>query len=109
MLFTGDHPIINSIVWKDRVKLGADYTLNLSPVQIHDDNLKFSCQVTIRPGKILQSSTMVKVFGKSFYSLISCSCLIFFCFALSKKMNSLTKIAIVCLDTFCLCWGWKHN
>lgn len=64
MLFTGDHLISNSIVLKDRMKLGVDYALNLSPVQIHDDNLKFSCQVTIRPGKILRSSTMVKVFAK---------------------------------------------
>ncbi|XP_049641565.1 T-cell surface protein tactile [Suncus etruscus] len=64
MIFTGDHPISNSIVLKDRVKLGADYALKLSPVQIHDDNLKFSCQVTIKPGKTLRSSTMVKVFAK---------------------------------------------
>ncbi|XP_055965322.1 T-cell surface protein tactile [Sorex fumeus] len=63
-LLTGDHPISNSTLFKDRVKLGADYALHLSPVQIHDDHRKFSCQVIIRPGKILRSSTTVKVFAK---------------------------------------------
>ncbi|KAM7132142.1 T-cell surface protein tactile isoform 2-T2 [Molossus nigricans] len=63
-LITQGHPISNSTLFKDRVKLGADYGLYLSPVQIHDNDRRFSCHVTIRPGKILRSSTTVKVFAK---------------------------------------------
>lgn len=63
-LITQGHPINKSTSFKDRVKLGADYGLYLSPVQIHDNDRKFSCHVTIRPGKILRSSTTVKVFAK---------------------------------------------
>ncbi|XP_039712762.1 T-cell surface protein tactile [Pteropus medius] len=63
-LITGDHSISNSILFKDRVKLGTDYGLYLSPVQIHDDDRKFSCHVIVRPGKILRSSTTIKVFAK---------------------------------------------
>uniref|UniRef100_A0A8C4FDS4 CD96 molecule n=1 Tax=Catagonus wagneri TaxID=51154 RepID=A0A8C4FDS4_9CETA len=63
-LITQDHPISNSTLFKDRVKLGANYTLHISPVQIHDNDRKFSCRVVVRPGKILGSSTTVKVFAK---------------------------------------------
>lgn len=63
-LFTRDHRISKSTLFKDRVKLGADDGLYLSPVQIHDDDRKFSCHVTVRPGKILSGSTTVKVFAK---------------------------------------------
>nr|KAF6381480.1 CD96 molecule [Pipistrellus kuhlii] len=63
-LFNQNHPISNATAFKDRVKLGADYGLSLSPVQIHDDDRKFSCHVTVRPGTILRSSTRVKVFAK---------------------------------------------
>nr|KAF6477278.1 CD96 molecule [Molossus molossus] len=77
-LITQGHPISNSTLFKDRVKLGADYGLYLSPVQIHDNDRRFSCHVTIRPGKILRSSTTVKVFGKRFCFLdslpSSCPC-----------------------------------
>lgn len=63
-LIAQDHSISNSTLFKDRVKLGTDYGLYLSPVQIHDDDRKFSCHVVVRPGKILRSSTTVKVFAK---------------------------------------------
>uniref|UniRef100_A0A671DLF1 CD96 molecule n=1 Tax=Rhinolophus ferrumequinum TaxID=59479 RepID=A0A671DLF1_RHIFE len=63
-LITQDHSISNSTLFKDRVSLGTDYGLYLSPVQIHDDNRKFSCHVIVRPGKILRSSTTVKVFAE---------------------------------------------
>ncbi|XP_037000211.2 T-cell surface protein tactile isoform X2 [Artibeus jamaicensis] len=69
-LITQGQLISNSISFKDRVKLGADYGLYLSPVQIHDNDRKFSCQVTIRPGKTLRSSTTVKVFAKPEISMI---------------------------------------
>ena len=77
-LITQGQPISNSTLFKDRVKLGADYGLHLSPVQIHDNDRKFSCHLTVRPGKTLRSSTTVKVFGKSFCILhflpSSCQC-----------------------------------
>ncbi|XP_032205449.1 T-cell surface protein tactile isoform X1 [Mustela erminea] len=63
-LITQGHSISNSTLFKDRVKLGADYKLYLSPVQIHDDDRKFSCRVVVRSGKILRHSTTVKVFAK---------------------------------------------
>ncbi|XP_069328688.1 T-cell surface protein tactile isoform X2 [Eulemur rufifrons] len=63
-LITQDHRISNSTLFKDRVTLGADYRLHLSPVQILDDGQTFSCHIRVRPGKILKSSTRVKVFAK---------------------------------------------
>ncbi|KAF6117884.1 CD96 molecule [Phyllostomus discolor] len=63
-------PISNSTSFKDRVKLGADYGPYLSPVQIHDNDRKFSCHVTYRSGKTLRSSTTVKVFAKPKISMI---------------------------------------
>ncbi|XP_016005421.1 T-cell surface protein tactile isoform X1 [Rousettus aegyptiacus] len=63
-LITEDHSISNSTLFKDRVKLGTDYGLYLSPVQIHDDDRKFSCHVIVRTGKVLRNSTTIKVFAK---------------------------------------------
>ncbi|XP_053421568.1 T-cell surface protein tactile isoform X2 [Nycticebus coucang] len=63
-LFTQDRLISNSTLFKARVKLSADYRLHLSPVQIFDDGQKFFCYIRVRPGKILKSSTRVKVFAK---------------------------------------------
>ncbi|XP_013370491.1 PREDICTED: T-cell surface protein tactile isoform X2 [Chinchilla lanigera] len=63
-VITRDHHISNSTSFTDRVKLGADYRLHLSLVQIHDDDRKFSCHVGVKPGTILKSSTTVKVFAK---------------------------------------------
>ncbi|XP_003797732.1 T-cell surface protein tactile isoform X1 [Otolemur garnettii] len=63
-LFSQDHLISNSTLFKDRVKLSADYRLHLSPVRIFDDGRKFFCYIRVRPGKILKSSTRVKVFAK---------------------------------------------
>ncbi|XP_006895417.1 PREDICTED: T-cell surface protein tactile [Elephantulus edwardii] len=64
ILFTQDHTISTSTVFKDRIKLGADYGLYLSSVQIQDDDHTFSCHATLRPGKTLTSTTTVKVFAK---------------------------------------------
>lgn len=63
-LTTRGHPISNSTLFKDRVRIGTDYGLYLSPVQIHDDGRKFTCHIVVRPGRVLRSSTTVKVFGK---------------------------------------------
>ncbi|CAK7310747.1 T-cell surface protein tactile [Vulpes lagopus] len=67
---TQGHAISNSTLFKDRVKLGIDYTLCLSPVQIRDDDRKFSCHIMVRPGKILRNSITVKVFAKPEISMI---------------------------------------
>ncbi|KAM6223978.1 T-cell surface protein tactile [Rhynchocyon petersi] len=63
-LITQDNSISNSTYFKGRIKLGANYGLFLSPVQIHDNDLNFSCHAKARPGKILKSTTTVKVFAK---------------------------------------------
>lgn len=65
---TRGHPISNSTLFKDRVRIGTDYGLYLSPVQIHDDGRKFTCNIVVRPGRVLRSSTTVKVFGKFLFS-----------------------------------------
>ncbi|KAB0342847.1 hypothetical protein FD754_019773, partial [Muntiacus muntjak] len=57
-------PISNSTLFKDRVRTGADYRLYLSPVQIHDDGRTFSCRIVLGSGRVLRSSTTVKVFAK---------------------------------------------
>nr|XP_020761302.1 T-cell surface protein tactile isoform X1 [Odocoileus virginianus texanus] len=57
-------PISNSTLFKDRVRVGADYRLYLSPVQIHDDGRRFSCRIVVRSGRVLRSSTTVKVFAE---------------------------------------------
>ncbi|XP_054557123.1 T-cell surface protein tactile [Talpa occidentalis] len=61
---TQHHLISKSTSLKDRVKLGTNYSLQLSPVQVHDDGLTFSCCVKVNTSKILRSFTKVKVFAK---------------------------------------------
>lgn len=56
--------INKSVIFKDRVKIDSHHGLHLSPVQIQDDGLKFSCCVKGRYGEILRSSTTIKVFAK---------------------------------------------
>ncbi|XP_007516395.1 T-cell surface protein tactile [Erinaceus europaeus] len=70
MLITGEHPICNSTLFKGRVKLGTNYSLHLSSIQIYDDDQNFSCHIKTRHGKILRSSTTVKVFAKPEVPLI---------------------------------------
>ncbi|KAB0355525.1 hypothetical protein FD755_022033, partial [Muntiacus reevesi] len=57
-------PTSNSTLFKDRVRTGADYRLYLSPVQVHDDGRTFSCRIVLGSGRVLRSSTTVKVFAK---------------------------------------------
>uniref|UniRef100_A0A2K5TWX2 T-cell surface protein tactile n=1 Tax=Macaca fascicularis TaxID=9541 RepID=A0A2K5TWX2_MACFA len=63
-LISQDHLISSSTLLKDRVKVGTDSRLHLSPVQIFDDGRKFSCHIRVGPDKILRSSTTIKVFAK---------------------------------------------
>lgn len=108
-LFTQDHPISKSTLFKDRIKLGANYGLYLSPVQIHDDDRTFSCHMTVRPGKILRSSTTVKVFGKSFCcldSLSSCHPCCLLCFPPREEAACDLECshARLSVQEFCLLW-----
>ncbi|XP_075820091.1 T-cell surface protein tactile isoform X2 [Microtus pennsylvanicus] len=64
VLLTHDDHICNSTSFKGRVKLGADFGLHLSPVQIQDDGLTFSCQLSVTPLEVWKTSTIVKVFAK---------------------------------------------
>ncbi|XP_052014497.1 T-cell surface protein tactile isoform X2 [Apodemus sylvaticus] len=64
VLFTHNHQVSHSTSFKGRVKLGADYGLYLSPVQIQDDGRTFSCHLSASPLKVWKTSTTVKVFAK---------------------------------------------
>ncbi|XP_043853611.1 T-cell surface protein tactile [Dromiciops gliroides] len=56
--------IPNNTFLKNRITLLKDHGLYLSPVEIFDDDRKFSCDVTIQSGKILKNVTRIKVFAK---------------------------------------------
>lgn len=64
VLLTHDDHICSSTSLKGRVKLGADSGLHLSPVQIQDDGLTFSCHLRVNPLEVWKTSTTVKVFAK---------------------------------------------
>ncbi|EDK98084.1 T-cell surface protein tactile precursor [Mus musculus] len=64
VLFTHHHHVNNSTSFKGRIRLGGDYRLHLSPVQIQDDGRTFSCHLTVNPLKAWKMSTTVKVFAK---------------------------------------------
>lgn len=81
------HHLSNSTLLKDRVKLSTNYSLHLSPVLIHDDELMFFCDFTPSPGKILRHSTKVKVFAKPEMPMI----------AEDNSMDFLGKRTFTCL------------
>ncbi|XP_038201924.1 T-cell surface protein tactile [Arvicola amphibius] len=64
VLLTHDDHICNSTSFKGRVKLGTDSGLHLSPVQIQDDGLIFSCHLRVNPLEVWKTFTTVKVFAK---------------------------------------------
>ncbi|XP_075399586.1 T-cell surface protein tactile isoform X2 [Tenrec ecaudatus] len=64
LLINQDGAISNSTSFKDRIRLGTDHGLHLSPVQIDDDDRKFSCLARVAPGTSFRSTTTVKVFAK---------------------------------------------
>ncbi|KAG8509510.1 T-cell surface protein tactile, partial [Galemys pyrenaicus] len=84
---TQHHLISNSTSFKDRVKLGTNYSLQLSPVQVYDNDLTFSCCIKVSPGKILRSFTKVKVFAKPEVPVI----------AENNSMDDLGKRTFTCL------------
>uniref|UniRef100_K7GG73 CD96 molecule n=1 Tax=Pelodiscus sinensis TaxID=13735 RepID=K7GG73_PELSI len=53
-----------NLLYKERIQLGANNELKISPVKINDDNKVFSCYVKYHPERILASTTKVKVFAK---------------------------------------------
>ncbi|KAL6088344.1 hypothetical protein STEG23_029628, partial [Scotinomys teguina] len=64
VLLTHDYRISNSTSFKSRVKLGTEYGLHLSPVQIQDDGRTFSCHLRVSPLEVWKTSTTVQVFAK---------------------------------------------
>ncbi|XP_067402496.1 T-cell surface protein tactile isoform X2 [Emydura macquarii macquarii] len=61
------HQYVNktdSLLYKERIQLGPDNALTISPIKIVDDGKVFSCRVMYHPERILESITKVKVFAK---------------------------------------------
>ncbi|NXC58989.1 TACT protein, partial [Aleadryas rufinucha] len=54
----------NSVLYRQRVLLGFNSTLKVSPLKITDDGRVFSCHVLYHPERVQKSSTTVRVFGK---------------------------------------------
>lgn len=44
--------------------MNSENTLVISPVSVFDDGKRFVCSVVHNPGRILETITEVKVFGK---------------------------------------------
>ncbi|NWX51772.1 TACT protein, partial [Steatornis caripensis] len=53
-----------STLYGQRVHLGVNNTLKISPTKITDDGRVFSCRVVYHPERVRKSSTTVRVFGK---------------------------------------------
>uniref|UniRef100_A0A8C3RNQ2 Ig-like domain-containing protein n=1 Tax=Chelydra serpentina TaxID=8475 RepID=A0A8C3RNQ2_CHESE len=54
----------DSLLYKERIQLGPDNALKISPIKIVDDGKVFSCRVMYHPERILTNITKVKVFAK---------------------------------------------
>ncbi|XP_050814691.1 T-cell surface protein tactile isoform X1 [Gopherus flavomarginatus] len=54
----------NSLLYKERIQLGPDNALKISPIKIVDDGKVFSCRVMYHPERILMNIIKVKVFAK---------------------------------------------
>lgn len=63
----------SSMLDGQRVRLGLNYTLKISPTKITDDGKVFSCHVAYHPERVQKSSTTVRVFGKG---LMPTACLL---------------------------------
>jgi len=53
-----------STLYGQRVHLGLNNALKISPTKIMDDGRVFSCHVMYHPERVRKSSTTVKVFGE---------------------------------------------
>uniref|UniRef100_A0A674JZE9 CD96 molecule n=1 Tax=Terrapene triunguis TaxID=2587831 RepID=A0A674JZE9_9SAUR len=60
----------DSLLYKERIQLGPDNALKISPIKIVDDGKVFSCRVMYHPERILTNITKVKVFGKRFITTL---------------------------------------
>uniref|UniRef100_A0A452I515 Ig-like domain-containing protein n=1 Tax=Gopherus agassizii TaxID=38772 RepID=A0A452I515_9SAUR len=60
----------NSLLYKERIQLGPDNALKISPIKIVDDGKVFSCRVMYHPERILMNIIKVKVFGKRFMTTL---------------------------------------
>lgn len=54
----------SNLLYKDRIYLGPENALQISPLKTIDDGKAFSCLVTYHPERIVKRTTTVKVFGK---------------------------------------------
>ncbi|XP_043366454.1 T-cell surface protein tactile isoform X2 [Dermochelys coriacea] len=54
----------DSLLYKERIQLGPDNALKISPIRMVDDGKVFSCRVMYHPERILTNITKVKVFAK---------------------------------------------
>ncbi|XP_014379605.1 T-cell surface protein tactile isoform X1 [Alligator sinensis] len=53
----------NNLLYKDRIHLGPENALQISPLKTIDDGKAFSCLVTYHPERIVKRTTKVKVFA----------------------------------------------
>lgn len=67
----------SSVLYRQRVLLGFNNALKVSPLKITDDGRVFSCHVLYHRERVQKSSTTVRVFGKG---LMPTAC----CLALAK-------------------------
>nr|XP_020665570.1 T-cell surface protein tactile isoform X3 [Pogona vitticeps] len=56
--------ITRTTMYKDRIESNSENTLIISPVSVFDDGKKFVCSVSHHPGRIMKTTTEVKVFVK---------------------------------------------
>ncbi|XP_060623114.2 T-cell surface protein tactile isoform X1 [Anolis sagrei] len=68
--YYGHEYITRSTSFKERIKMNPENTLIISPVSVLDDGMKFICSVVYRPGRMIRSTTDVKVFVKPEISII---------------------------------------
>ncbi|NXJ55068.1 TACT protein, partial [Spizaetus tyrannus] len=54
----------SSMLDRQRVRLGLNYTLKIFPTKLTDDGKVFFCHVAYHPERVQKSSTTVRVFGK---------------------------------------------
>lgn len=62
----------SSMLLGQRVLLGLNNALKVSPTKITDDGRVFSCHVLYHPERVQKSSTTVRVFGKGHMPSVCC-------------------------------------
>nr|XP_016848038.1 PREDICTED: T-cell surface protein tactile isoform X3 [Anolis carolinensis] len=62
--YYGHEYITRPTSFKERIKMNQENTLIISPVSVFDDGTKFICSVVYQPGRMIRSTTVMKVFVK---------------------------------------------